>query len=96
MKHLNNCIDLHPCHGTWKGYLQNNTNLVEEYNGYRWHSTSNRHYIVLPGGEVKTYFGYHGENAWLKIIYELTGKHYLWDWNTRQKVIRPDNWWHTE
>jgi hypothetical protein len=64
---LNNIIGLHPSNGSWANFLKD-AELREEKNGIKHYISSNGHYIVLPDGEVITFYGHHGQVAFDDIV----------------------------
>ena len=59
---LDNVIELHPSNGSWRNFLKD-AELRETKNGVKHYISSNGHYIVLPDGEVITFYGYKGQAA---------------------------------
>jgi hypothetical protein len=68
----NNIVGLHPSNGSWANFLKD-AELREENNGIKHYISSNGHYIVLPDGEVITFYGYHGQNAFNAIVEDKDG-----------------------
>ena len=66
-KRLDNCVGLHESWGNWENYLNSKCNFEDSDEECNHYISSNKHYIVLPDGEVLIYLGYHGVNAWNKI-----------------------------
>jgi len=63
---LDNCLELHPDNKNWANFLKG-TDLKEEKNGWKHYVSSNGHYIVSPTGEVKVYYGYSGNSAFVRL-----------------------------
>ena len=59
---LRNAVGLHPSNKTWANFLKD-AELREEVNDWKHYISSNAHYIVSPEGDVETYYGYQGQNA---------------------------------
>jgi len=74
--HLNNCVDLHPSHGTWARFLSGcnlmDTTCLDVDDGWSWYNSTNCHYFVRPDGTVRhNVFGYHARVMWNKLLRSL-------------------------
>jgi len=94
---LSNVVGLHPDNKSWRNFLKD-AELREEKNGIKHYISSNGHYIVLPDGEVITFYGYHGQNVFNKIVADKAG--WLRERDKAEKeldeLLHPDDSWMTD
>lgn len=69
---LDNIVGLHPSNNSWRNFLKD-AELREEKNGIKHYISSNSHYIVLPDGEVITFYGVRGQGAFNAIVEDREG-----------------------
>jgi len=69
---LDNTVGLYPSNKSWRNFLKD-AELREEKKGIKHYISGNGHYVVLPDGEVLTFYGYHGQNVFDKLVADKAG-----------------------
>jgi len=60
-RHLLNKVELHPDYDNWQQFLDTQTELITEYEGFKLYGSVNCFYCVSPNGLINTAYGY---NVW--------------------------------